>query len=68
MKQFEYKTLKFETEYSLFQGNKIYDEELNIKMNKLGLEGWELVSTLDSHSSGRTDYIVLIFKKEIEIS
>ncbi|MFK7771406.1 MAG: DUF4177 domain-containing protein [Saprospiraceae bacterium] len=66
MKQFEYKNLKIETEYSLFQGSKIYDEELTQQMNQLGLKGWELVSTIDSNSNGRTDYIVLIFKREIE--
>lgn len=60
---FEYKILKFNTT-GLF-GGKVNLEEIEVELNKLGAEGWELISTVASNEAyGTTKEIVYIFKRK----
>lgn len=64
MKKFEYKTLK--TREKGFWSSKVDADELEAYLNKLGREGWELVSSFETNTyQGSTNEIVLIFKREI---
>ncbi len=64
MKRFEYKTLK--TREKGFWSGKVDTSELELYLNKLGFEGWELVSSFETNTyQGGTNEIVIIFKREI---
>lgn len=64
MKKFEYKTLK--TREKGFWSNKVDTDELGLYLNKLGFEGWELVSSVETNTyQGGTNEIILIFKREL---
>lgn len=64
MKKFEYKTITMDAE-GIF-GGKINNEKLEKELNRLGSEGWELVSTVTSSVTyGKTAYIVSVFKREL---
>ncbi len=60
--QWEYRSLALGT--SGFLGGKFDINELDGMMNKLGREGWELVTSFDTNQAyGSTREIVVIFKK-----
>lgn len=64
MEQFEYKTLF--TDAKGFLGGKVDTLEFQNDLNRLGSEGWELVSSLSSNQSyGSTRWIVSIFKRKV---
>lgn len=44
MNHWEYKVLKLETESGFFSGTEFDGNELEKELNRLGAEGWELVS------------------------
>lgn len=46
MEKWEYKTLKYETK-GLF-GGKVVEGELEEQFNRLGAQGWELVTSFDT--------------------
>jgi hypothetical protein len=54
MKKWEYKVLQFSAELAGFG-----------EINKLGKEGWELVTAIPKTELGITDAIYFIFKREI---
>ncbi|KAA0547584.1 DUF4177 domain-containing protein [Bacillus sp. BGMRC 2118] len=60
MDKFEYKTVNFESKG--FLKSKITPEE---EMNKLGAEGWELVTSNTTILSGKTTEATYIFKRKI---
>lgn len=60
----EYKTIKLDT-YGFF-GAKVDHGRLEQEMNELGQQGWELVTTLDTNSTGTTTSIVLLLKRPLE--
>ena len=64
MKKFEYKYL--ESRIGMFYD--LDDIFSGDEFNKLGQEGWELVTafSIDRNSKGGTNKIVSIFKREIE--
>ncbi|MCD8538572.1 MAG: DUF4177 domain-containing protein [Leadbetterella sp.] len=63
MKKYEYKI--FKTKPEGFWGTKVESEKLETEINKLGSEGWELVSTMDTNAGyGATQEIILFFKRE----
>lgn len=60
MTKWEYKTLNYHKR--TFFGGNINTDELSAQLNKLGGEGWELVSVTPSQSWGGQG-IVLILKR-----
>ena len=68
MKRFEYKVLKpgVSGTFMGWGGGLVNAEELTAELNRLGAEGWELVSAFDSsNSTGRTVNVLLLFKREL---
>ena len=64
MDQYEYKTLY--TDAKGFLGGKVDQSMLQIQLNELGLQGWELVNTVaTAQSYGSTRWIISIFKRKI---
>jgi hypothetical protein len=63
MKKFEYQVL--EVEATGFWGGKIESQELVIKLNELGAEGWELTSSFSTNKyEGQSRAAILILKRE----
>ncbi len=61
----EYKTIKLAT--TGFSGGKLDEVELEVKMNQLGRQGWELTTAFDTNQSyGQTRDVVAIFKRPTE--
>lgn len=57
-----YKVIKFNTTGWL--GGQIDESELNRELDRLGGEGWELVSCVDTNAShGRSVFVVCILKR-----
>ncbi len=72
MKKFEYKTLKAKEEveggFWSAKPNALNSEKTELYLNKLGSEGWELVSVFDTNQGhGTTNEIIFVFKREIII-
>jgi hypothetical protein len=64
MTQWEYRTIKYKT--GGFLGGKIDEQEFEDILNKLGYEGWELVSCFDtSQSQGASRDIIAVFKRSV---
>lgn len=64
MKQWEYRTVKYKT--GGFLGGKIDEQEFEDMLNKLGYEGWELISCFDtSLGQGASRDVVAIFKRGV---
>ena len=63
MEQFEYKTLFTDAKGVL--GGKVDQVTFQNDLNELGLQGWELVSTVSAAQSyGSTRWIISIFKRK----
>jgi len=63
MDQFEYKIMKFKPRKS-FLGGSFDNIEINNKINILGQQGWELVSTSTINAElGSTTEILMTFKR-----
>lgn len=67
--KWEYKTLKIEPDNGwseLLTGGAVNAEAADAQMNRLGQEGWELVSALDTNEQeGRTRFVLLVFKRPL---
>jgi hypothetical protein len=64
MTNWEYKTIKFSVG-GIMGGAKIDDGGIEEQLNAVGLQGWELVSTIVGHKHlGQSDEIVLILKRQ----
>ena len=64
MEQFEYKILS--TDAKGFLGGKVDNDTFNNELNKLGMQGWELVNTVAmAQSYGSTRWLTSIFKRKI---
>ena len=60
--KWEYKTITMNTKG--FTGGIIEPDELDKGLNRLGSDGWELVSALDTnYEGGRSRLVVAIFKR-----
>ena len=71
MKRFEYKVLKPDVSASFmgWGGGQVDVEQVAAELNRLGADGWELVSALDTaNSTGRTASVLLLFKRELPSS
>ena len=63
MGSWEYRTIKVKTKG--FLGGKVDLDELEGELNRLGQEGWELVSTFETNmSDGVSREVVCIFKRK----
>ncbi len=66
MKKWEYYTNTLELKKTFWGGSEFPNLEIETVCNKLGLEGWELVSCQTNNSSqGQSTRLLLIFKREI---
>ncbi|CAH8245913.1 DUF4177 domain-containing protein [Paenibacillus melissococcoides] len=62
MEQWEYKTLKIKT--GGFLGGKVDEQEFEEELNRLGLDGWELVSCFDtSLNQGQSRDVIAVCKR-----
>ena len=63
MSRWEYLTIRFGVG-GLFLGGKVDGQALSDHLNRLGEEGWELVSVFDtSMADGRTRDVVAVLKR-----
>ncbi len=61
--KWEYMTVVFETS-AWFLGGKLDGEKFNDRLNKLGEEGWELVSVFDTdYLKGGTRDVIAVLKR-----
>jgi hypothetical protein len=59
----EYKTIKLAAT-GFWVGGNIDAEKLDLMMNELGQQGWELAAALDTNEAdGKTKDVVVIFKR-----
>ena len=64
MDQFEYKILSTDAKGIL--GGKVDNDTFENELNKLGMQGWELVNTVAiAQSYGNTRWLTSIFKRKI---
>jgi hypothetical protein len=62
MQKFEYHLQKYDA--TGFLGGKVDLAQMDIEFNRLGRDGWELVSTFDTNAShGSTRWIIATFKR-----
>jgi hypothetical protein len=61
MKKFEYQLLR--TDNGVFRG--IEYEKLNNRLDYLGMQGWEVVSTVCLTSGGSTTSLLITLKREL---
>lgn len=64
----EYKTLQFDFQSGIFfsQGGLFDSSILTNELNRLGWDGWELVSTLDTNNvQGATRFVVAVLKRPL---
>ncbi len=60
--RWEYKTIKQKAKG--FLGGKFDESLLDVTMNELGRDGWELAAAFDTNEAyGRTREVVVIFKR-----
>ncbi len=65
MKQFEYKTLEFEPSGKWVKSIKIDSSELEVQLNDMGKNGWELINSIDYSVEGYTLKVIMFFKRQI---
>lgn len=61
MKKFEYQLLR--TDNGVFRG--IEYEKLNNRLDYLGMQGWEVVSTVSLTAGGSTTSLLITLKREL---
>lgn len=62
MEKWEYKTIKFELKG--FAGGKLETSDFDFQLNKLGEQGWELVSCFTSNAAqGYSRDAISVFKR-----
>jgi Domain of unknown function (DUF4177) len=65
MKNFEYKVLDVPA-YGFWYGGKIDHQELSTKLNELGRQGWEVVSSgVTNMWGGASRGVYIVLKREI---
>ncbi len=60
-KKFEYKT---HTINKSFWSGSVNAEEIEVDLNELGEEGWELISVIEENTT-KANEIIFLFKREI---
>jgi hypothetical protein len=67
MAMWDYKTLKISTEFQWPQGTDFDERALEMELQSLGKEGWELVSTFSvERRQGGSRYVIAVLKKRID--
>lgn len=62
MDRWEYKSIRFETKGVM--GGIVDTDQLDLALNNLGNQGWELVSMVASNAGyGRTRHVVAVLKR-----
>ena len=64
----EYHNVSFNFDASAFisQGGLFNSEQFNLELNRLGWDGWELVSVFDTNDiQGSSRYVVAVFKRPL---
>ncbi len=64
----EYETLSFNFDAEVFisQGGLFNSQKFNYELNRLGWDGWELVSVFDTNQiRGGTRYVVAVLKRPL---
>ena len=64
----EYQNVSFNFDASAFisQGGLFNSEHFNLELNRLGWDGWELVSVFDTNDvRGSSRYVVAVFKRPL---
>ncbi|MDR0858090.1 MAG: DUF4177 domain-containing protein [Oscillospiraceae bacterium] len=65
MQNWEYRTESFKTDG--FLGGNLHTDFFNEELNKLGKDGWELVSCFDTNESGgNTRLVIAVFKRPLK--
>jgi hypothetical protein len=66
MDRWEYRTIKVMTKG--FTGGILEIQSFDSELNKMGAEGWELISCFDTNQSyGQTREVIAVFKRKIGI-
>jgi hypothetical protein len=64
VERWEYKSIKVETKG--FMGGILDTQEFDGELNRLGYEGWELVSCFDTNASqGMSREVIAVFKRRL---
>ncbi|GAB3917009.1 DUF4177 domain-containing protein [Larkinella terrae] len=64
MRRFEYRALEVPT--GGFWGGKVESQEIVLKLNELGEEGWEISTSFSTNLyEGKTHSVILILKREL---
>ena len=62
--QWEYKVLKLQTEFGFWSGTEFDSEALEEELNRLGSDGWEVVSIFDIEKvKGGSKYVNVVLKR-----
>jgi hypothetical protein len=65
MDRYEYKVQYFDSKGWIYSNVNVW--EIEASMNELGRHGWELTDSVTcAESYGRTQFIMLVFKRKIE--
>jgi hypothetical protein len=63
-RRFEYRSVMLEP--GGFLGGKVDQTKFEAELNRMGQDGWELVSAFDTNQSyGATRFVVAVFKREV---
>ncbi|MCE9596282.1 MAG: DUF4177 domain-containing protein [Planctomycetes bacterium] len=63
-RRFEYRSVILKS--GGFLGGNVDQEEFERELNRMGQDGWELVSVFDTNQGhGTTRFIVAVFKREV---
>jgi hypothetical protein len=66
MDRWEYRTIKVMTKG--FAGGILEIQSFDSELNKMGAEGWELISCFDTNQSyGQTREVIAVFKRKMGI-
>jgi hypothetical protein len=68
MKRFEYKTILTSRKSDIWEGIEINIPQLEIVLEQMGQEGWELVTSIEESSGEINRQFCMIFKREIQAS
>ena len=63
--KWEYKVIKVDT--TGFSGGKLDENKIELLLNGLGQQGWELVNTFDTNQHyGASKHVIAILKRSLE--